>query len=264
MARAFDGTNDEIRVAIGNCNITTAITMGAIWRRVGTGYTAVIGLHTSGGTATYTIEYSEDPNDFLDFAGTTFSSGEAAVDAADSWVLSIVTKAAGTVAPRSHLYKYGTNAWDHRDFAATVANQSSVAGGTVRFGEWQDADDLEGDIAVAGVWSRALTDAECELLPYSLVAWYASAPSGLWVLDQSATTQTVVDLTGGGANESGTGGTLVGTTVSTVSVPVWNYGDGAQSVQVIRAAGGAPQDTPELYGSPSLRAERQFTQLIAT
>jgi hypothetical protein len=85
-----------------------------------------------------------------------------------------------------------------------------------------DTDFFGGDIAAAGMWGRVLSDAEVELLTFTLIGWHAAVPTALWHLDQSATTQGVSDLTGGGANQSA----LTGTTVSTNSVPLFNYGDG--------------------------------------
>lgn len=262
MARAFDGTNDEIRVAIGNCNITAAITMGLIFRRNDTAYNMLMGLHTSGGSGTYTMELEDNATgNKIDFSGNTQTDGITVVNA-DGWVLLLVSKATGTVAPRSHKYVYSTNTWTHRDYTSTTANAASAAGGTMRFGEWEDVDDFNGDIACAAIWNRVLTDGECETLPFTLAAWHASVPNGLWVFDQSLTTQNVVDLTGGGANQSGTGGTLQGTTVSTTSVPLFTYDDGAWT-SVFEEGAAAPQDTPELRGYSGLLAARQMQQVLA-
>jgi len=84
MPRLFDGTNDEIRVAIGACNITGAITMAAIMRRNSTAYNGIIGLHTSGGTATYALEIS-DSGGSVDFFGNVNWSPGVVVTNADGW-----------------------------------------------------------------------------------------------------------------------------------------------------------------------------------
>ena len=92
---------------------------------------------------------------------------------------------------------------------------------------------FDGDIAVAGVFPGVLSDAAIESMPFTLAAWYSLTPLALWVLDQQAVAQTVNDLAGGGSQQSA----ITGTTVSTQSVPLFNYTDGA--VEVTREAGGA-------------------------
>jgi hypothetical protein len=236
MAITFDGSNDEIRVAVGACNITGAISMAAILRNTGTGYAGIIGTHTTGGSAVASLEIEDSAG------GSTIDYNGNAEDTAverNEWVLIAISKAAGTTIIRRHKYRYSTNVWLHEDSTGTVANAASAAGGTVRFGEWQDVDDFAGQLECAAIWDRELTDAEVENLPFTFAAWLASAPKGLWLFDQSATAQDVMDWTGGGANESGTGGTRVGTTVSTVHPPVFNRFDGAWLVEYDVPSSGA-------------------------
>jgi hypothetical protein len=175
------------------------------------------------------------------------------------WYLIGCSKAAGTVAPRHHIYRYSDGTFVHENNAATVADWSlpatstflgALAGGTLNF--W------DGDIETVGFWNRVLTDAEFENLPFTLAAWYASAPVGLWALDQSATAQKTVDLSGGGANESA----ITGTSVSTLSVPVFNYSDGIWlPVEVKPATAGTTLACPGIasagaFGTPAVsRAE---------
>lgn len=231
-ARSFDGTDDEIRTSIGNCNITGAVSMGAIFRRSANGdYHAIMGLHTSGGTATYSIEVA-DTNVF-DFTGNVNFGGHGIV-AADGWTLVLFTKATGTVAPRLHRYVYSTKAWTHFTASTSTANGSSVSGGTVRFGEWQDVDDFAGLIDRAAIWDKELTDAEAELLTGGLGSWFYSNPKGLWDFRQAATGQGVRDLTGGGADQS----TIAGTTVDkdqSFQEPGWGQ---AGIINLIASAGG--------------------------
>lgn len=212
MARTFDGTNDEIRVSIGNCNITGAITMVVVFKRNSTVYNGLMALHTSGGTATYAMEIQANPQNTVDFTGK-LDATIGAIVSADGYVLLACDKAAGTTTPRAHKYVYGTNAWTHSNFGSTLADQASVAGGTVRFGEWQDVDDFAGDIAIAAIYNTQLSDAQIEMLAHDLDAWYALQPVGLWIFDQGSEAYNLVDLTGGGANQS----TITGTTVSTVA-----------------------------------------------
>jgi hypothetical protein len=258
--RTFDGTNDEIRCSIGACTITTAITLAIVARRTSTGYSALLALHTSGGTATFALEVEDNAGgNSVDFTGKVDHA--LTCPTTDGWVLLAGGKAAGTSTPRLHKYVYSTNAWSHVNAGSTLADQSSVSGGTVRFGEWQDTDDFAGDLAVAAVWNRLLTDAELELLPFTLQAWYASAPSGLWLFDQSAVTQPIADLTGGGANESA----RTQTTVSTTSVPLFHVDDGAWPVVRPQGAGGPITEfiTPAGTLTSAGALTRQPTQALA-
>jgi hypothetical protein len=259
MARLFDGTNDEIRTSIGGIVGTGAITMAAIMRRNSTVYNGVIGLHTSGGTATYSIEIA-DGTGSLDFSGNVNWSPGITVVNADGWVLIAVTKASGTVAPRGHKYVYSSDTWAHNNSASNTANGASVSGGTVRFGEWQDVDDFAGDIAIAGVWDRVLTDAEIENLAFTKEAWHAAAPAGLWLFDQQAVAQSVSDLTGGGANQS----TITGTALSTNSVPIFNYTDGPVWTVLTRVvAGGGTTLTPDPVTVPIVVAAPSLALVLA-
>ena len=219
MTRIFDGANDEIRVDIGNCNITGAITMVVVAKRTGSGYAALMGLHTSGGTATYWLEIADSGSgNIIDFSGKTDHALASATT--DGWCLYAATKAAGTSTPRVHKYVYATDTWSHVNVGSTLADRSSVAGGTVRFGEWQDVDDFDGELAAAAIWGSSLSDAQLEMLPHSMTNWLASNPAGMWVFDQGVTAYPVSDWTGGGANES----TRVGTSISGISAAPIGYG----------------------------------------
>jgi hypothetical protein len=226
LARAFDGTDDEVRCSIGGVSGFTFGTLAVIVRRGATAaWHSLIGLNNSSGLVQASLEFND--TDFLCWANQSVSPRTTTTFVSTTtWYCIIVTKATGTVSPRFHWYNYTTNAWTHQDpfSASTAANAGSLSGGTVRFGEWEDTDDFTGDIALGAAWSGVtFTDAQLEAmgLPFSLSNWHAAAPSGLWILDQSATGQKVVDLTGGGANESAIGGT----SVSANSVPVFGYGD---------------------------------------
>lgn len=180
------------------------------------------------------------------------------VTPADNWVLIGITKVSGTNTPRFHKYVYDTDTYAAENASGTVANGSAGGASNHEIGN-SGGDFFDGEIAVVGVWDRALSDAEVQALPFSLQWWYASAPDALWVLDQEATTTNVLDATGKGANQS----SLTGTTVSTVSVPVLSYGFPVTS-WAIPAAAAAPQDTPELRGRPfGQHGQAQMHQLLA-
>jgi hypothetical protein len=143
------------------------------------------------------------------------------IASSEGWALIGFTKATGSVTARVHKYVYSTNAVTHA--ATTTAANSGTPLSNNGIGSFNtgSGDYFDGDIAAVGVWNVAMTDGQFEALPFSLKAWYAPAtPKGLWLLDQDAVAQKIVDLTGGGANENGRSGTTVGTG----SVPVFTYG----------------------------------------
>lgn len=221
MARTFAGTTNRITVALGGTGVTFGPgTVAAIVRRTTDGTLQVINY--SGGNsgtnrlqfgilATNTIQLRQD-------AATTNSA--VTVTAADGWVLIAATKATGTVAVRFHKYVFSTNSWTHQN-GGSIANSGTMTGSSY-IGDFNGGGScFVGDIAAMGRWSVEMSDAQVESLPLSLQAWFAAGqPAGLWLLDQSATAQTVIDLSGGGANQSA----INGTSVSAQSVPGFSYG----------------------------------------
>jgi hypothetical protein len=139
--------------------------------------------------------------------------------ATDGWILLAASKGTGSVPVRFHKYVFSTNVWTHENAASSSANSSTTTQSTFTFANTSGG--FVGDIAIGAAFvSQALSDAQIETLPFSVQSWMALAPSALWLFDQQATTENVLDLTGGGANQS----LLTGTTVSTASVPVLSYG----------------------------------------
>lgn len=262
MARTFNGTTDNIRTAISTSAAINALaTFLCVVKRNSTGWNGLIVSHDLGGTGNISLEITDNAGgNHLNYGNSSFTANSnlANVVNADNWCLVGASKATGNVAPRFHRYKYDTDAWIHETGSGNVTDGSaSPTSGTYRLGQWQTTDFLNGDMAIAAVWNRALADAEIELLPFSLTAWYASAPVALWVLDQAATTMTMNDLTGGGSNQSA----ITGTTVSTNSVPVFNFGDGAWLVQRAQATT-PPADIPPGLG-PVVGDQLSTAHLVA-
>lgn len=220
MARTFDGANDLLVTSAGATTGTTFGTFAVIMRRNSTAYNSLVFLHTSTPTGIYGLLIEDNASgNQLELATASASRFSTfTVVNADGWVLVAGGKATGTTTPRFHKYVYSTNAWTHENGGGTLANASGTVN-NVRFGEWEGVDDFGGDIAAVAMWKRNLSDAEVETLPHSVMAWHATAPTAFWLFDQSLTTQAVIDLTGGGANQS----SLTGTTVSTNSTPL-SYG----------------------------------------
>jgi hypothetical protein len=232
MARAFAAGSDVVTLSPGTAAGITFGTFGLIVRRGsdsgGGSWTSLMTIWT-GGTPRASVTF--DGSDNLAFEGGP-GDGSSAVSlkTADGWALVTWSKATGSAAINVQKYLFATDAWS----TGSISAMGNWTGGTsLQIGQGISSA-FDGDIAVAGVWGRALSDAEIKNLPFSLHAWHAAAPNGLWVLDQSLTTQAVGDLTGGGANQSA----ITGTTVSTSSVPVFNIGDGP--VLVTRSQAAAP------------------------
>jgi hypothetical protein len=222
MARNFAGTGDSIGCAIGGCNLGYGTFAAILTRPVDTALTAVIGVQTSGSTNRMRLQINAT-DELRMTHGSAVDSPTIRVLAADGWVFVAAGKGTGTTTPRFHEYVYSTNTWIHEDGGATSAD-ATVPGsdGFVRLGQNAGAaQSLQGDLLIAGYYAGTLTDAQIESMAFSLSAWL-SAPNlaGLWLLDQSLTTQNVIDLTGNGANQT----TLVGTAVATNHPPVFTRG----------------------------------------
>lgn len=226
MARTFNGTTDVVQTTIGGLSGFAFGTFAAVVKRNSTAWNAVCILHSAGPTARSGMEIADNATGnqvtYQFPSGGTFGSSSFTVTNADGWVLIGCSKATGTTAPRFHKYAYSSDTWTHDNGAGTTAANNTVPGasGLVRIGEWQTSDFFGGDIAVVGCWQRALSDIEFQELAFSLQGWYSTAPDALWVLDQAATTTSLLDLTGGHADQS----SITGTTVSANSVPILGYG----------------------------------------
>jgi hypothetical protein len=190
--------------------------------------------------------------------GTIDSPAPFGWSAADGWCLIAVTKATGSVAPRFHKYVYSTNTWTHQDSATAAANRTPTA--HAMLGGREDpagtyVDFFDGDVEIAGAYASVMTDTQIESLPFNLAAWFQAPPSLLDKLDQSATGQKVVDLSGNAFNESA----ITGTAVATSSVPVFNYGDGIWT-PTLPGPAGPVTPSPALAGmfTPQLRQDAWF------
>jgi hypothetical protein len=222
MPRTFDGIDDYVTLATSS--ISTA-GYGTWWAIIKQGADNDAGgfLNYRAASGADTVEiYVGSANQLSYWNNVVSRATTFTVLAAEGWCFLAVTKAPGTTIPRGHKYVYSTRTWTHQNMGDSAADGPSAVG--FRVGCWFDGaayiDDLNGDLAVVGMAGGvALSDAQVEELAYSLVAMQRYATS-LWVFDQDATTQKVVDWMGGGADESG----LSGTSVATSAVPIFSYG----------------------------------------
>jgi hypothetical protein len=157
------------------------------------------------------------------FTSSGFSSTSAWTSGV--WYLGAWTKANGSAAVRSHTYNYNTATWAH----VNHGNVSDSAAGPItdwRVGMTGPADRLDGKIAAAGVWSSVLGDLAIEGMTATLGSWLSLSPAALWGFNQGSTATAVLDLTGGGADQT----SISGTAVSADEPPGWSYslGGGTQ------------------------------------
>ena len=215
VRRFTSASSEKITLSVGNLGF--AFGPGTIAAVVfPTQVTVAAHVFTAGSvtSATYALRMSAAGKVTL-VCNTTTPAAPAGLPAmtANAWFLIAATKATGTVAPRYHHYVYSTKTWTHIDSAATAAN-SGTPGTRAAFGTDNSgaAAFWQGDIAAAGVWNVVLTDAQIE----ALVLFSPAIPKGLWRLNQDSTGENVLDLTGGGADQSA----IVGTSITNVVQPV--------------------------------------------
>lgn len=219
--RHFDGAADWIDLALGNLDFA-----------FGPGTIAWIGLHTEVNGVDQGV-FGMDVEDgdpvwslfFVHYNGTgTGNENRIAlynglsvqpshgpqVAAADGVVCCASSKPTGDAVIRTYLYNYGTETGAHTDGIDSVSNPL-IPSIMARIGDDANgADPFTGDLLIVGLWDVVLSDVEKEALPLSIDAWTAVTPRGLWLLNQASTSDPVIDLTGGGADQTAISGTSVG------------------------------------------------------
>ncbi len=220
MARTFDGVNDVIEFGLGALNVASPVTCAAIIRKTrvdasGT-FMAIFYVAPVAGTPGYGIGINAADNQLAYIRDNSNTrSAAVTITTAESWVFVAIVKTAAA-APRFHKYVYSTNAWTQDTTGVTTDHTTPGVTAIPTIGAYVSlANDYEGDAAVVGSWDRALSDSEIMALPHNLLAWRTAAPKGLWVLDQSVTTQKVPDQSGNGSNEN----SITGTSIATSSSP---------------------------------------------
>lgn len=213
-------SSESITCDIGACTFTGSKTIAAIVRKTTdgtTGYFIKVGAGV--GTDRYMVGVSSGNTPRIVEGSTVCNSSAMTCLASEGWVFLAVGKTSGTNTPRFHKYVYSTGVWTHEDGANTLADATATAT-SVTLGA-EGANYWNGDIAIVDVWNANLTDAQMELLPFRYAAWFFNSPKGIWLLNQQSVSDTVKDLSGGGANES----SRTGTTVVTEGIPQFDFGD---------------------------------------
>ncbi len=246
--RAFDGVDDRIAVGGGLigavCNSAYSIVVVAKPDLVGGGLNnnrcfASLQVGTSNALGSLNTFNDGSPGGLRVFTDTEFA--DVSVMGLDtSWQIVGYSKPAGTQAPRFHRKALGSGAWSHTDSGNTIANNASVVT-TVEFGKLKnlDVEALAGRMAVVSVFPTALSDADVESIQTtpSTAKLLALGATGLWDLNQASVATDVLDLTGGGANQTA----ITGTSVINGDDPTgWTFGVvSSTETMVVRHAVGA-------------------------
>lgn len=239
MARDTSASGSYIQVASGAVSSFTYGTMVAIGRRTsGDGFDQILlqANNPANSAIRFGLGIVSDTGSVRASFGSSFTAAATSVSlVSQGWFLAAASKASGNANVSLAGYRYATDAWltgTGAQNADTTADSTSIVLGA---DSTSGGNRLRGVLAAAAVFAnRVLTTAELERLPYSLASWLALAPSAMWVLDQQATSQPVLDWMGGGANESATANTVV----STVSTAIFSYGH--PIIGVTRSGAGGP------------------------
>lgn len=230
MSRRFSADNSEIRWTIpAATDFTGAFTLAIIWRRrhatVNT-WDALFGHHNSSNVPRLSIEKANTDKIELGIDDTTFVDSTTTITSTTNWNIIAVSKAAGSATARFHFKDLtAATAWVHENASGAAGNPSTASSGTIRVGEYNDVDDMDGNVAVIAGWNLALSDAQCAELSVNNRTsdfWNNSGgrPKYLYELNQPVSTDAVPDLAGNGATWSVTSSTTVD---GATDPPSWTY-----------------------------------------
>ena len=212
--RVFDQTDDEVRGPV--TDVTGAFSILCHVRRANTTalWNALLGHHASDNTPNLALEIKPDGKLSVNINnGSIGADGSVNTDITNSTTdyLAGVSKATGTTFPRFHLLDLSTGVWEHEVGSQSFGNPSTQAGGTWRFGEWNDDDDLGGRSGIAGIWAANLSDADFEACEVKTSDWVNNtvAPLHVWQLGETP----VKDYVG-----SADSTTITGTTISSAGI----------------------------------------------
>jgi hypothetical protein len=120
----------------------------------------------------------------------------------DEWYLIGISKAAGTVTPRYHVYRYSTSEWEHGNFGGTIANFGAPT--TIVWAQ-DSGQSWVGNMLIGAVWDSDLADATFETLELDKASWYTAAPDEAYRFD---TAGTITPFVGTGSQNTSNGATL--------------------------------------------------------
>lgn len=136
--------------------------------------------------------------------------------ATDGWRLDVWTKPAGTAQVRGHQLLLSGGSWAHADYGAS-GDSTNIPTTHVRIGRhFTSSGTLNGDVAAVAVVGADWSDAAIEAgsLETGLAQWMTlvgADPAVVWAFNQTAVTDLVTDVTGGGGDQLGRSGTTIAT-----------------------------------------------------
>lgn len=223
-------------------------TFGVIFKRGAIGAAhLLVNIHT-GGSMMLGIELDASNRLIYRVSQVSTSVATTTITSTTTWYCLLIGKATGAAIPRFHLYDYGASTWTHGDHGTAKANSAVGSPGFIWVGLNASAlSDLNADVAVAAIWKdQAFADATIESwgIPLSLQAWLATTPSVLWAFNQASTSNPVLDITGGGADQNA----IAGTSISGSDPPGFTYSLGPSIAEIMAAR--------QLGDTPSSRRRR--------
>ncbi len=184
------------------------------------GYEFFMGAGIGAGPNNWNLGLNNDTPAFWN--GSAEMQAPFTVTAAEGWVLLVMSKATGTVAPRFHKQVLSTGVWTHGNSASTGANSGTPATSMgVGSPATHAGDFFNGHMVAMAMWNTTpANDAAVVALGVDnfadlsalVTGWLATTPRGLWRLDQASTGTAVNDQTANASNQSAISGTSVVTT----------------------------------------------------
>jgi hypothetical protein len=242
MSRQFNGSSDFITFAAGGIagNDAGPSTVAFLWRPLSVSAGGVWRAYNAGSAAAWGANPFSDG--FIYWStnnGFTNDSVVGGYAVAEGWVLWVATKPneAGSPPVRFHKYVYNTGVWQHvPNGSPGDTNLGPLA--SFQIGRFDGASYSNMRLAAFGIWGSVLSDVQIEGMTSSLAAWTALSPQVLLAFNQTATSDPVLDLTGGGGDQTA----ITGTSVSADEPAGWSYGEdftGSGSASFVLSAAGS-------------------------
>lgn len=215
MSRHFTGASGDY-VDLGPGNAATVDggpgTVMILWRPTTVHEGWLIDAENGAGSHAFSINPYTDGalwHTMVGFRSTmTYTAG-------DGWRLDLWTKPAGTAAVRGHTLLLAGGGWTHTDYG-TSADSPNIPTTHFRVGRhFTSGGALNGDVAAVAVIGAAWPDVTIEAasLATGLAQWITAIgadPAVVWAFNQAVVSDPVLDVTGGGGDQLGIGGTSIG------------------------------------------------------
>jgi len=140
---------------------------------------------------------------------------------AATWFVVAMSKAAGVTTPRFHAKQLGSGSWVHSSASGTVDPDSETVD-RIRFACFTNGSaDFDGRIAVAALFTSALSDGVIESIETNASTAFllSLSPFAAWELNQASVATDVLDLIGSCDQTS-----ITGTDVVEGVDPAWSFG----------------------------------------